>query len=268
MIPVSVVIITKNEAAILGRCLKMASFISDDIVVVDNGSTDDTLKIAEAYVCRAYHKPWDGYGANKNKGVALAKYDWILSIDADEIADAQLVKTLHGLTLNDPDVVYDIRFRSYFGNKLIKYGTWGRDHHRRLFNRTRVRWSETEVHETLLLPHGATVKRIGGYLHHYSVQNIQEYDKKAVHYARLSAVKYLNAGKKAALFKLYLSPVYCFFISYIIRLGFLDGLEGLDIALTLYKNTRLKYHYLKLFEEGKYLPSGKLSASKKLVVDY
>ncbi|RWY55684.1 glycosyltransferase family 2 protein [Mucilaginibacter gilvus] len=268
MIPVSVVIITKNEAAILGRCLKMASFISDDIMLVDNGSIDDTLKIAEAYGCRIYHKNWDGYGANKNKGIALARHDWILSIDADEIADVQLIHTLHQLAFDDPDVVYDIRFRSYFGDKLIKYGTWGRDHHRRLFNRTRVRWSETEVHETLLLPHGAKIKRVGGYLHHYSVQNIAECDKKAVHYAQLSALKYLNAGKKATLFKCYFSPVFGFLISYLIRLGFLDGLEGLDIALMLYKNTRLKYHYLKLFEEGKYLPSAKLSASKKLVVEY
>ncbi|OOQ57282.1 glycosyltransferase family 2 protein [Mucilaginibacter pedocola] len=267
MIPVSIVIITKNEAAILGRCLKMANFISNDIVVVDNGSTDGTTKIAEAFGARAFQMGWDGYGANKNKGIALARYDWVLSIDADEIADVQLINTLHKLPLDNASVVYDIQFRSYFGDKLIRFGTWGRDHHPRLFNRTKVRWSETEVHETLVLPPDARVKKIGGYLHHYSVQNIAECEKKATHYARLSAIKYANAGKKAGFAKLYLSPVFCFLMSYIFRLGFLDGEEGFAIALMLYKNTRLKYQYLKLFEGRKYLPSDK-PLPKKLAVEY
>lgn len=267
MIPVSIVIITKDEAAILGRCLKMASFISNDIVIIDNGSTDATLKIAEAFGCRVFQKSWDGYGANKNKGVALARYNWILSLDADEIADVQFINTLHNLSLDNPAMVYDITFRSYFGDKLIRFGTWGRGHHQRLFNRKLVRWSETEVHETLVLPRGVQVERIGGNLHHYSVQNMAECEKKATHYARLSAVKYANAGKKTTFYKLYLSPVFCFLLSYVFRLGFLDGLEGLDIALMLYKNTRLKYHYLRLFEDRKYIPSDK-PIPKKLVVEY
>jgi glycosyltransferase involved in cell wall biosynthesis len=268
MIPVSVVIITRNEEAIIGRCLETASLISNDIVIVDNGSTDDTIAIARAFNCRVYHKAWDGYGANKNKGIALAKHDWILSIDADEVADMQLVEQLHRLPLNNPNVVYDIAFRSYFGQKHIRYGTWGRDHHRRLFNRSRVRWSETEVHETLLLPAGVQTMKLAGHLHHYSVNNIEECRQKAVHYARLSAAKYANEGKKAGFFKCRLSPVFGFVMSYILRLGFLDGLEGLDIALTMYQNTRLKYQHLKLLESRKYLSSGKPPVAKKLAVEY
>jgi len=268
MIPVSVVIITKNEAALIADCLKMACLISDDVVVIDNGSTDDTLKIARTFDCRVYHKSWDGYGANKNKGITLASYDWILSIDADEIADRQLVNSLRELTLTDPNVVYDIKFSSYFGAKLIKHGTWGRDHHRRLFNRTRVRWSETEVHETLLIPQNIRIKKLKGYLHHYSVQNITECNNKAVHYAKLSAVKYLNTGKRATFAKLHLSPAFSFMVSYVLRMGFLDGREGLNIALMMHKNTKLKYHYLKLYEEGKYLPLGEQPIPKKLAVEY
>jgi glycosyltransferase involved in cell wall biosynthesis len=268
MIPVSIVIITKNEAALLGRCLKMASFISDDIVVVDNGSTDDTLKIAEAYQCRVYHRSWDGYGANKNKGIELAQHDWILSIDADEIADIEFIKALHALELSNPAVVYDIKFRSYFGEKPVKYGNWGRDHHKRLFNRTRVRWSETEVHETLVLPAGVVTKNLTGHLHHYSVQNMAECSKKAMHYAQLSAIKYLKSGKKAGFFKLYCSPVFGFIINYFLRFGFLDGSEGLNIAMMMYKNTKLKYRYLKLYEDGKYIPSDKRPLSKNLAVEY
>ena len=134
MVPVSIVIITKNEAEIIVSCLRVAQIISDDIIIVDNGSTDNTTEIADQYGCRVYHENWDGYGANKNKGITKAKYDWILSIDADEIADLELISTLHTLKLDDPTIVYDISFRSYYGLKQIHFGSWGRDHHIRLFN--------------------------------------------------------------------------------------------------------------------------------------
>jgi glycosyltransferase involved in cell wall biosynthesis len=245
MVPVSVVIITKNEAAFIGNCVKMAALITDDIVVVDNDSTDGTPVIATRYGCRVFQKSWSGYGANKNKGIAQARYNWILSIDADEVPDEELVKAIHSLKFDDTNVVYDIRFRSYFGNKLIRFGNWGNDHHLRLFNRTTVKWGETEVHETLLMPENIKIEKTGGYLHHYSVTGVDDFKRKAIHYARLSAAKYHKAGKKASFLKLYFSPLFGFIRNYIIRLGFLDGAEGLAIARVIYKNTRLKYLYLK-----------------------
>jgi len=141
MIPVSVIIITKNEAEYIAGCIEMVKLITDDIIVIDNGSTDATLNIAERYGCRVYGYSWDGYGANKNKGAQLANYDWILSIDADEVPDMELVNSLHNLWLRNTEMVYDIKFRTYFGQKRIRFGTWGRDHHVRLFNRTVVKWS-------------------------------------------------------------------------------------------------------------------------------
>src|SRR6202012_540748 len=149
MVPVSVVIITKNEAGDIGRCIQKAQLISDDIVVVDSGSTDNTRQLAVAAGGRLYERPWDGYGANKDKGISLAKYDWILSLDADELPDDTLIATLHQLSFNNSTVVYDLKFRSWFGEKPLRFGSWGRDHHTRLFNRTLVKWTETLVHETL-----------------------------------------------------------------------------------------------------------------------
>src|SRR5580700_6608328 len=119
MVPVSIVIITKNEADIIASCIQMSKLITDDIVVIDNGSTDDTLDIAGTYGCRVYKRTWEGYGANKNKGIEAAKYNWILSIDADEVPDDELVSALHLLEFNDPATVYDIKFRTYFGKKPI-----------------------------------------------------------------------------------------------------------------------------------------------------
>ncbi len=233
MIPVSVVIITKNEAEILGDCIAAAKLITDDIVIIDNYSTDTTVNIAVAEGCRIYQRIWDGYGNNKNKGIELAKYDWILSLDADEIADLELALSLHSLKLDDPAMVYDIKFNSYFGKKLIRYGSWGRDHHIRLFNRTKVKWSQANVHETLLLPDQTNMQRLDGAIHHYSVRDRKECNSKALYYARLSAEKYLSFVK-----------------SYLVFGGFLDGKEGLIIAKITYKNKWLKYHYLNRLEKS------------------
>lgn len=244
MVPVSIVIITKNEAEVITECISGAKLISSDIVIIDNGSTDGTPEIAAALGCRIYQNSWKGYGANKNIGVELARHEWILSIDADEIPDRELVRSLQGLQLDDPSLVYDIQFKSYFGKKLIRFGSWGRGHHIRLFNRTVVRWSEQQVHEQLILPKEVRKKRLGGYLHHYSVKDVQECRSKSIHYARLSAEKYFQNGKEANFINLFISPVFGFLKSYIVLLGFLDGREGWDISRFTFRNKWLKYHSL------------------------
>jgi glycosyltransferase involved in cell wall biosynthesis len=265
MVPVSIVIITKNEADIIASCIEKARQITDDIVIIDNDSTDETLEIAGNYGCRIYKMPWAGYGANKNKGIEAAKYNWILSIDADEVPDDELISSIHKLKFNDAGTVYDIKFRSYFGKKPIRFGSWGRDHHIRMFNREAVKWSETLVHETLLLPNNVQVKKIKGRLHHYSVKDINEYDSKGSYYAKLSAKKYFKAGKKTNAIKLYISPLFGFIKNYIVYLGFLDGREGWHIAKTSVKNTRRKYHYLSQMEN---MPSKKQAVKDNFVVEY
>src|ERR1700744_5908124 len=94
---VSVVIITKDEAATIGRCITAAQQISDDVIVIDNGSTDSTIQIAQSAGCRVYCEKWDGYGANKNKGSLLACHDWVLSLDADEIPDESLINSIKSI---------------------------------------------------------------------------------------------------------------------------------------------------------------------------
>jgi len=266
MAPVSVVIITKNEADVIASCLDAVKLITDDIIIVDNGSTDGTREIANQYRCKVYQESWDGYGANKNKGIMCAKYNWILSIDADEIADAELISALHQLILDDPKVVYDISFRSYYGQKKIRFGSWGRDHHIRLFNRKTVKWSDSPVHETLIMPGDITVKKLRGHFHHYSVRDAGEFLSKADHYAKLSANKYLLNNKKPTFLKLHVAPLFHFVKNYIVFLGFLDGKEGWNIARMISKHTRLKYRLLK----NQPLPVNKEAPKLKdnLVVEY
>jgi len=243
MVAVSIVIITKNQAEILSACIDKAKLITDDIVIIDNDNIDNGYP-NNITGCKVYRKTWDGYGANKNKGIAAAKYDWILSIDADEVPDDELIKALHNLNYGDPSVVFDLKFRTYFGDKMVRFGSWGNDHHIRLFNRNLVRWLDTTVHETLVLPKNTEVKKVAGYVHHYSVKDTHEYDAKSNLYAKLSAVKYLNNGKKAGFVKRYISPIFGFLKNYIIYLGFLDGRAGWEIAKITVKSTWRKYYLL------------------------
>lgn len=266
MAPVSVVIITKNEAETVASCIKAAQLISDDIIIADNGSTDNTVAIALKYGCRVYNDRWDSYGINKNKGIARAKYNWILSIDADEIADTALAIAILQLELNDANTVYDIKFRSYYGKKLIRFGSWGRDHHIRLFNRTKVKWSASPVHETLLLPQNVTIKRLAGHLHHYSVKDAAEFITKADHYAKLSAGKYLMSNKKPTFVKLHIAPLFHFIKNYIVFLGVLDGKAGWDIAWMISKHTRRKYQLLK--DQPGFVYGEATKLRDELVVEY
>lgn len=264
MVPVSVVIITKNAADIVYGCIEQARSLTDDVIIIYNESDDEAAKIAERHNCRAYKKVWEGYAANKNKGIEEAKYGWILSIDADEIPDDELIKAIHQIDLNETCIVYDIKFRSYFGGKPVCFGSWGRDHHIRLFNRANVKWSETMVHETLALPSCVQKKKIAGAIHHYSVQNAQEFEIKGNYYAKLSAKKYYRSGKKANFIKLHISPIFGFIKNYIIYLGFLDGREGWEIAKITVKNTRRKYHFLSQMETY----GERQHANDRLVVEY
>jgi glycosyltransferase involved in cell wall biosynthesis len=266
MTPISVVIITKNEASSIASCIRAAKLISDDIIVVDNDSTDSTVQIATAYGCRVYHELWDGYGANKNKGIAYARHNWILSLDADEIIDEALVRSLRELNLDNPEVAYDISFITYFGKKAIRFGSWGRDHHIRLFNRKLVRWTEPPVHEKLILPPVISVKKLKGHLHHYSVKDSIECHNKNIYYARLSAEGYLMSGRKHNWVKLHLAPLFHFVKNYFVFLGFLDGREGWEVARMISRHTKMKYRLLRDMRKGHY---SKVPVVKdKLVVEY
>jgi len=265
MIPVSIVIITKNEADTIEKCILKASRITDDIVIIDNGSTDDTLIIAAKHDCRIYIRPWISYGTNKNQGNELARYNWILSIDADELPDDELIASLHHIPLNDTHVVYDIPFRSYYGNHPVLYGNWGREHHIRLFNRNYVKWAETIVHESLVLTENIRIEKIRGRIHHYTIKDVEEYDRKINYYAKLCAEQYFKKGRRAGAVKMFFSPLFGFIKSYIILLGFLDGRIGWLIAKTNFINTRRKYMYLERLES---YPQKKHPVKESFAIEY
>ncbi len=247
--PLSVVIITRNEAHIIGNTLQSLRGVTDDIVIVDSGSTDDTLAICSQFNAVILETGWDGYGINKNKGITAAKNDWILNLDADEAIDEELREILLKHDLKDENIVYEIQFKNFFCNKWIRFGEWSGDKHIRLFNRNKIQWNGAAVHESLVLPPGTQTILLKGNILHYTSRDLDDYMNKTISYAKLNAEKYHLQGKKTNFFKLRLSPAFSFIQHYFFRLGFLDGWEGYLIARTTAWYTFLKYSYLKEMNE-------------------
>ena len=147
----SVVIVCKNGAKVIGETIKSFSGLTDDILVYDNGSTDATKDIVKQSNARLIEGSWDGFGKTKNKANALAKYDWILSLDADEAIDDELKQNLLKQDLADEKKVFDLKFKNFLGDKWLRFGEWGNDKHIRLFNRVRIKWNDADVHEDHLV---------------------------------------------------------------------------------------------------------------------
>ena len=245
----SIVIVCKNEARIIGDTLKSLLGITDDIIVYDNGSTDDTVSIIKKFPVQLHTGTWEGFGKTKNKAAAFARYDWILSLDADEAIDETLKKSLLAFNGKNEKTIYRLRFRNYLGNKPIKYGEWGNDWHPRIYNRKTVQWDNEPVHEKLVLPPGFVTRQLEGFVLHRTAYDIPDYAHKTVKYAMLTAEKYHHQGKRSSWWKIRVSPAFTFINYYILKAGFLDGYAGYVCAKMTAHYTFLKYARLKELEQ-------------------
>ena len=246
MTKLSAVIITKNEAHIIANTLQSLAGITDNIVIVDNGSTDNTINICQQFNAHIICTDWKGYGETKNIGIDAAKYDWILGIDADEVIDEELKKAILQIDFSEEKNIFEMKFKNFFCNKWIRFGEWSGDKHIRLFNRKQVRWNNAAVHESLIFP--VDTKKVSlkkGSILHYTTNSFDEHVEKTIRYAKQNAEKYFKQGKKANIVKLYLSPFFTFIKYYIFKLGFLDGWYGFLIAKNTAWYTYLKYKFLK-----------------------
>lgn len=247
----SVVIICKNSADVIGNTLASLKGLTDDIVVYDNGSTDQTKEIVKQNDALLIEGVWEGFGKTKNKANAFAKHDWVLSLDADEAIDEQLKNSLLFLHLDDINNVYKLRFKNFLGERWIRFGAWGNDRHIRLFNRKTIFWNNAEVHESLILPNAIEVLPVQGYVHHKTAASIHDFELKMQHYARLNAKKYFLAGKKSGKLNTYLAAVFSFIKNYFFKFGFLDGRAGYACARIIALYTFLKYKELNLLNRKK-----------------
>lgn len=250
MQPLSVVIVCRNEAGIIGKTLDSLSGLTDDIIVYDNGSTDGTIDLVKQKGGKLVPGEWMGFGRTKKAAAGYARYDWILSLDADESISEELKNGLLALDLSNDNIVYDLRFRNYLGNKALRFGEWGGDSHIRLFNRRKVQWDDAPVHEKLVIPGDIKIITLPGHVLHFTARDIEQYEEKLKNYASLNAEKYQLQGRSSSWWLRTFSAPFSFVKNYIFRLGFLDGREGFQCARMTARYTYLKYANLRKLKRG------------------
>lgn len=229
----SAVIMTKNEAHKIGRCISSVAW-ADEVLVIDSGSTDATREIAESLGARVTQQPWLGFSAQRNRGAELARYDWIFYIDADEIVSRELAESVKGVMRGtpEPEDAYAVDRRGDFLGVLLPNEARAskRDNFIRLYNRRRSAYDETmSVHEEVRFP-GRAVP-LSGVLLHWNDLNMDAYFSLFNRYATLEARSLEQSGVRARTLDLITRPVLRFFWSYFARGGWRLGTRGLMHAL-------------------------------------
>jgi len=239
----SVVIITLNEENNIAACIRSVQAFSNDIIVVDAQSEDNTIAIAAKEGARTFSIKWQGYGHSRNLGASKARHHWILALDADERVSAELIESIRSLDLSNEKQIFRFNRKNFIGGRHVRFGTMGADKVTRIYNRKYTSWDFSAVHEKLD-SENLNVKKIKGYVSHYPFANVDDYQTKLEQYAEMSADKYFAEGRRAGFSKRYLSPFFNSVKSYIFHLGFLEGRLGFEIAKTIAYYSRLKYSLL------------------------
>lgn len=229
MPPISVVIITKNEAKNIKRCIVSALKISNDVIVIDSGSTDDTISIAKSCGAKVYENNWIGYGPNKNLGNRMAENDWVLSLDADEELDHELISCIHHLELKE-NTIYTVNRITQLGNTWIKHSGWHPLFLPRLFEKEKVSWNDSPVHESLIIPKKFNIVKLNGLCLHYSFDSKEDFENRLKKYARLKAKMWAQNRKQLNWFKKTFGPFGRFLTVFLFKRGILDGRIGYYIA--------------------------------------
>ena len=238
----SVIIIAKNEAANIRACIESVSW-ADEIIVVDSGSTDDTVGIARGMGAKVYeHADWPGFGPQKNRALNYATGDWIFSIDADERVTPELRREIEQAICKTGIEGYYCPRMSQFCGKYIHHCGWYPDYVLRLFKRDAGRFSDSLVHEVVRLE-GKTA-RLKNPLLHYSYLTQDDVERKVEHYSSAAAQQMFEASKKSTWLGAWLSGGWAFARTYLLRAGVLDGLAGWNIACMNALTTYLKYRKL------------------------
>ncbi len=248
MSKLSVVVITKNEENNVRECLDSVSW-ADEIIVVDAGSTDLTVDIVKEYSKKVFSRPWDGYGAAKNFGIAQCSGEWVLSIDADERITPELRDEILGHFENNDQKIsaFSVPRRANFLGKWIYHCGWYPGRITRVFRRSKGRFTEEKVHERLEID--GLIVPLKSDLLHYTDPDLKSYFDKFNKYTSLAAEELMDRGKKFSLIKLIANPVWIFFRMYILKRGFLDGIPGFILCVLSANYVFTKY--AKLWEHSK-----------------
>lgn len=246
MIKLSSVIITFNEERNIGRCIESLVGIADEIVVVDSGSTDNTEAICRSFGVKYIYHTFEGYGEQKNFAVSHCSFEYILSLDADEALSPELKETISALKNKwDKDGYSFNRLTNYCG-KWIHHCGWYPDSKLRLFKKNQGKWSESKLHEKLILNDPENCESINGDLLHFSYYSIEEHIKQVNKFTEMASKDDFKEGKRSSILLILVAPVIRFIRDYFIHLGFLDGYYGLIICRISAQASFIKY--VKLYE--------------------
>ncbi len=245
-----VAIIALNAQGRIAECLDALRF-ADDIVVVDGGSSDNTVSIAKEHGARVIvSADWPGFGPQKNQAVAALATDWILSVDTDEVVTPELAEAIRQALEAPRANVYALDRLSGFCGHWVRHSGWYPDWVPRLFKRGMARFSDDLVHERLLFD--ARAERLAGRLLHYSYDDFETVLRKMNAYSSAGAQQRMNAGKRGGFGRAVMRGWWAFMRTYLLRGGILDGRTGFMIAV--FNAETVYYRFLKLARAAKDAP--------------
>lgn len=233
----SAIIITKDEAANIGDCLESLAFC-DECVVVDSGSSDDTMQIAAQKGARVEMHAWKGFGPQKNYALSLAQGDWVLSVDADERVSSALAQAIQ-TAMNGTADGYEIPRRSSFCGRMMRHSGWFPDRVLRLFRRGTARFTDDVVHERVVCD--GAVARLDEPLLHYPVARLEDAIRRIDQYSTLGAERLLASGRRVSALSGVTHGAGTFLRVYLLQLGFLDGAAGFMLAVANAEGAYYRY---------------------------
>jgi (heptosyl)LPS beta-1,4-glucosyltransferase len=257
MFKISSIIIAKNEELNILRCIESQFNCIDEIIVlIDENSGDKTLKIVKSFPqVRMEIVKWMGYSKTKQYAVSLTSNDWVFWIDADEEVSTELADEIISFKKGTPGyAAYSIKRKAFFLGKWIKHSGWYPGRVTRIFNKNEVKFSDSDVHEHLIVK--SETGKLENDINHYTDPAINHYFVKFNRYTTLAAEELFKKGKSFSVSDILFRPIAIFVKMYIFKKGFLDGIQGFILAV--FSSSYVFTKYCKLWELNKKNLSGKL----------
>lgn len=246
---ISCFLIVCNEADRIEASLKPLHGWADQLIVLDSGSTDGTIAIAQKYADRVYQTDWPGFGPQRNRALGYCDHDWVMNIDADEVVSEELKKEIDTVMSQQDDdfTMLEIPWHTYLFGKPLTHGRYSSPQGK-IFLKEGAKFKNRSVHESLEMP-TKKIKVLKSALSHFSWRDYYHAQEKHLKYGVLGAQEKRKKGKKASLTFAVLRFFVDFIQQYIFRLGFLDGKRGFLMAIILGQYAFHKYAALWSIEQ-------------------